>query len=1248
MSPRRVFEVFRTDLRFQVKRPLLWVLVLIVVLMAWGLSTGKVHVASGDTDVGGKKAWITSMFQQGTFTAVMVFSLYGFFVAVAAGMSILRDDELKVGEILHGTRLTSAEYVWGKFASVITVFGLVLLAEIGLRAGFNHLLVSAKAQEFIGPFSFWNYFFPVLLFGVPVILFVGGTSFLLGERTRRPILVFFLPIASLLVCLFFLWEWSPSWLDPRWNRLLMWIDPAGLRWMTETWTKVDRGVDFYNHQSIGVDTPFAVSRVAFALLGILSVAWSAVHLERTIRGRENVRSRARAAALARVAAESAVPRRDAGLASLGSLGMRMSPPGFLRSMLEVTRIEFRELRKSPGLYLFGPLILLQAIGYGITEVGFLDTEPLWTSGNLAVGMMNTLTLLLAFMLLFYTIESLERERSVGLAPIHRSTSTPTTAVLFGKAIANSLIGGVVVGLAFLGAAITLLIGGKAPVQIGPFFVTWGLLLVPTFVVWTAFVAAVHSISRNRYTSYAIGLGTLCLTAWFQTRGKMTWTWNWNLWSAVRNQWSDFGTFELLRHSLLLNRVLWLSAAVFFVVLAVRFYPRRELDASGVLAAMRPKPFFRNVLRLGAFAIVPVALGFWIQREVDKGFQGDQRKKLGKDYWAKNVETWKDAPKPSITDVVLDLELKPEQSWFKARGTYTLTNIHEKPLRQIALTPGPHFENRTWTIDGKETKPDDRAGLCVFDLPSPLEKDGRVALGFEHDGVFPKGSTKNGGGVDEYILPAGVVLTSFQPSFVPTIGFLDEVGVDEDNRTDPKVYPDDFYEGITQSAFGNDIPHTTHITLHAPEAYTLNASGALVSDEVEDGIRTSFWESDHPINFFNVVAGKWTVRKGEGTAIYYHAGHDFNIDEMSSCLDGARKHFSAWFREYPWKELKLSEFSGLATYAQGFATNITFSEGIGFLTKSEPESRLAFMVTAHETAHQWWGNILEPGKGPGGNVLSEGMAHFSTMLLIEEMLGPHDRIGLCKKFESRYGDRRQVDSERPLVKLTGTRDGDTTCTYDKGGWVAWMLLNHIGRENMLAGCREFIRRYEHGPDHPVLQDFVAVIREFAPDKDSYDAFVKQWFFEVVVPQYELADASKVHLVGGSDGAPEGEWEIRVKVKNAGTGRMPIEVAATRGERFPDAEKEKEKPSSSKREEREPVAEASVVQAAEPAAKLEAEAAPGAAPAKDKVYREARTTITLGAGESQEVVLRCPFDPEMIEIDPDALVLQLERKFAIFRF
>jgi hypothetical protein len=176
------------------------------------------------------------------------------------------------------------------------------------------------------------------------------------------------------------------------------------------------------------------------------------------------------------------------------------------------------------------------------------------------------------------------------------------------------------------------------------------------------------------------------------------------------------------------------------------------------------------------------------------------------------------------------------------------------------------------------------------------------------------------------------------------------------------------------------------------------------------------------------------------------------------LNGARKYYSEWFHEFPWKELKLSEFPALSTYAQGFPTNITFSEGIGFLTKQEKTGNAPFTVAAHEAAHQWWGNMLLPGKGPGGDLLSEGMSHFSTILLIDQIKGLSARIEFCRRIEESYGDSRQVDSEKPMVKIDGSKPGDTTVTYDKMGWVMWMLLH-------ADGAREPPARAARFPDAP---------------------------------------------------------------------------------------------------------------------------------------------------------------------------------------
>ncbi len=68
-------------------------------------------------------------------------------------------------------------------------------------------------------------------------------------------------------------------------------------------------------------------------------------------------------------------------------------------------------------------------------------------------------------------------------------------------------------------------------------------------------------------------------------------------------------------------------------------------------------------------------------------------------------------------------------------------------------------------------------------------------------------------------------------------------------------------------------------------------------------------------------------------------------------------------------------------------------------------------------------------------------------------------------------------------------------------------------------------------------------------------------------------------------------------------MPVEVAAVRGERFGEDGKVK------------------------------------------KDYRDARATVTLGAGESRTVSILCPFDPEWVVVDPDVQVLQLRRNGAV---
>jgi hypothetical protein len=1164
----------------------------IVFLLGWGMSTGTVMVQSGDASVGGTKAYVTSEFAIAMLMAVLTALVYSFFLAVAAGMTVIQDGQWRIEDLIHSTPLRAREYVWAKFSAVLAGSLVILCFHLATMALFNHVIPNAAAHEIRGPFLVANYLRPALVFSLPLIVFMAGISFAIGEWTRRPVVVFLLPVVVFLGEGFFLWEWSPNWLEPWMNRVLMWIDPSGFRWLNETWLKVDRGVNFYNQSRIPFDAEFLLSRLAWTGAGLFAVAASARHLAKSARGASVGRARNTLATPASKA--TPVDATAVRPAPLAALGMTAARPGLFAAAWQVARVELAELRSSPGLYLFVPLILLQTIVHALVEVGFLDTSLLITSGMIAVRSMGALTTCLCLLLLFYAVESLERERSTRLAAIAYATPIRTGSLFLGKSLALLTVAIAVVAATALGGIIALVVQQKVGIEWRPFLLVWGALVAPTILAWVALVIVVHSITLSRYSTYAVCLAVLCFTGYRLLTNQINWVGNWPMWSAVR--WSDISVFELDRKAIVLSRLFAVSLAVFMIVFGLRAFRRREWDATRVVHLLSPRPLFRASWPLILWAIVPLMLGVWLALEVHSGREGDVAKKAEKDYWRKNLSTYLDAPIPDIKHVDLELDLYPEAGRYHAKGAYDLINVAEKPLEKILMSHGTHWEKSQWTMNGQAANPENRAGLLVFTPPSGSLAPGQIVrIGFEHEGSYPPGISKRAAGSEEFIVPSSVVLTSLKGSIVPLLGYVEQVGVDEENKHDGKEYRDDYYKGQTDSMLGARMPYTTKITVSGPEDFTLNSVGTKTKDTVNGGRRTVVWESEKPVKLFNVIAGRYQVERGQGTAVYFSSAHPYNVAEIRESLDAARRHFSEWFFPFPWSELKLTEFANLASYAQGFPTNITFSEGIGFLTKSDAQNHAAFEITTHEAAHQWWGNILTPGKGPGGQILSEGTAHFSTILLVEQIKGLNARIDLCKRLEAKYAKDRQVDSERPLVKIMGDKPGDTTVTYDKGGWVFWMLLNQMGRERALTGMRAFIKEYESSPDHPLLEDFLASMRKHAADAQEFDRFTRQWFYEVVVPEYRLKDANKTAAGTG--------WKVTASLENAGSGVMPVDVVATRGDRF----------------------------------------TKDGAPAPD--YREARAIVSPGKGETRDVQIYCDFEPDRVVVDPDARVLQLMRKNAV---
>jgi ABC-2 type transport system permease protein len=1262
VNGRRLRLVAALDLREAARRPLFWFWAAVMAGNAWLMSRGNWIYRSVDTSLGSPRAWANSEFQTAFTLPLLAFLLVSFFVAVAAGLPLIRDGERRVRDILAATPLTTSEYVWGKFAAALGACLAVLATFLGFLLLFTYALPDAANPAIYGPFSLASWMRPFLLLMLPGLVFVAGAAFLLGALTDRPIVVFLLPVVLLPFLQSFVWRWFPANQSDWSAAALRYLDPAGFRWLKETWLRVDRGIAFYNSRPIAYDIAFVASRAAFALLGFLLVEMARRHLDRRQAAARPAAARhgdatpaaarrwrrwfrgpaAGTAPMGSSAATTAAPPSAAGTPALGPsaaleasalataaalstaaalatgagiaasspatgavaplapLAMRSHPPGAAAGTLTVARFELAELMAQPGLYIFLPAIVLFLLVDWNGQIGPYDTAVLLTPGTAAVRALFVLMPWLCALLLFYTVESLHRERAVRLAPIYYATPAATSSLVAGKALANLAIVGATLTVSFLAAAWTMVSQGRVHVALGPFLLVWGLLLLPTMLLWIAFVAAVHTLTGNRHLTYGIGLVALVATYWAYLDHHMSWVGNWLLIDAVR--WSDLGTFELDRWALWLNRLTALAAMPLLTYLAIRFFRRRETDRLAA-AARRPRQRRRVAILTSALAVPPLALGLALLVAVEQGFQGGVAERRHKEYWRQNLATWLDAPLPYVTHVEAAVEIDPARRWFRVDGTYDLVNRRSEALPWYPITGGIGWRGLSWTLDGKPYRPEEReerTGLFVISQPMPA--GGTQRLGFRYEGVLLPGVSRNGGEVPlgEFILPSGVLVTARNPDFVPVLGFRPAIGIDDDNRSEPKRFPPDFWRRpldaeIDRSAF------TSRLRITAPAEYTVNSTGVLAGVTTSGGRSTWQWVSDYPLRVWNIAAGRWTVRRGHGTAIYYYPGHPWNVGSMLEALDGARRWYGEWFGPYPWRDLRLNEFSAVADYARGNATNIFFSESAGFLAMPGNVPDLAFAITAHESAHQWWGHILAVGDGPGGIVLAEGAAHFSTMLLLEQLRGPAARIAFATGREAAYGETRAPSTEKPLAETTPFRPADETVIYDKGGWVLWMLLHQMGRDAFFAGAHHFIAEYHAAPGHPVLQHFAAAMRPYARDPRGFDELMDEWFWKLEVPEYHIVSARKEHA-----GAAAGAWVVIARIANAGTTRMPVEIAAaSQGERFT-------------------------------AAGLPA---PG--------YRDIRATLVLGPGEEKEVRLVCPFDPQRLVVDPDANVLQLQRRAAAAR-
>jgi hypothetical protein len=249
-------------------------------------------------------------------------------------------------------------------------------------------------------------------------------------------------------------------------------------------------------------------------------------------------------------------------------------------------------------------------------------------------------------------------------------------------------------------------------------------------------------------------------------------------------------------------------------------------------------------------------------------------------------------------------------------------------------------------------------------------------------------------------------------------------------------------------------------------------------------------------------------------------------------------FSAWFGPYPYSSLALTQMPG--DLSQGWP-GLVFLSSFAFLSpqeqadmKLDPVNRaLDSQVLVHETAHQWWGDLVL-WKSYRDQWLMEGLANYASLLVLEQknpvlfhQILEKYRTDLLTKNEAGewLRDAGPVTLGQRLIS-SHFPGGYEAISYERGTWLFHML------RSMMRDCEATApsRTRQTSPDEPFFralrkireryagksvntQEFIQMFEEELPrplwyeKRHSLDWFVDGWINGKAIPTLEMRD---VHI------------------------------------------------------------------------------------------------------------------------------------------
>jgi len=1113
--------VLRFELAFRRNSIPLWIFAGLCFLVAF-LS---ITIDQGMTPFGGRGAIainapvvVTEMML--VYCVLLGFPIVTGFVATA----VIRDQELGMQSLFMATPLRKIPYLAGRFSGSFLATSLAV-AMLAAGTAFGSLMPWLDHERLV-PFSLAPYGYALGVLVVPNLFFLGSVTFAVATLTGRQIYAYVALLGLLVV-----YSVSSAFIDDLDHDFIAAvIDPFAMRtygFAIRYWTTAEM-----NSVAAPWTPELAINRLLWVGVSVAALLITAVRAPWALSSRER-----RTKIDPPGTSESTTPVASPLPSSTALTGLRHAREAFLAQ----TRFEIRGLLRSIPFVVIALFCIGNVLAASFGFIEQLGTETLPVTHLMVDVIAGATALFVLIVLVFYAGELVHQERKHRVDELFDALPVPSWIPLATKLIAM-LLG---IFVLFLASATTVMIfqvaKGYTAIEGGLYLRDILLVQMPQWFMLAVAALAAQVVINHKF----LGYGAMALLFAMQSALPAL-DFEHNIYNyaglpiVTYSDMNGYGPYSAPRAAF---SVYWLLAAFVLVLLAEVFWVRgKDTPFRRRLTEVRRRMQRGRGVAMTVLVVAWLGAGGWILYNtlVLNTYRPSDELEDRQALYENEYKRYEGLPQPRIVAVDLDAALYPYDRKLEVRGTLRAVNETGQALRELHVCGSdPDVKIAALDIPGATLRHDGGdVPYRIYDLAEPLLPAQALEIEFDFRksfSGFPNEVT------DTSIVANGTFIHS--GVWLPHFGYDRNAELTEPNKRRDRGLPkrermakidDTSAHGNTMLAQDSDWIEFDATVSTAADQIAI-APGYLTREWREGERRFFRYEMDRPmLNFWAILSARYEVSRdtwvprdgGDPVAveIFFHPAHAFNVEKMKTATKASLDRFTRVFSPYQHRQVRIIEFPKYASFAQSFPNTIPYSENLGFIANpnlDDDEIDYVVYVTAHEVAHQWWAHQAIGANVQGATLLSESLAQYSALCVMEDMYGEDALPRFLRHELNRYLGRRSAeDIEEKTLLLV---ENQQYIHYNKGSLVFYALKEYIGEEPLNEALRTFLSEVAfQEPPFTVSTDLYVHLQKATPARLQY--LLEDMFEKITLYDNRALSAKARHR---DDGKFELSLEVQVK-------------------------------------------------------------------------------------------------------------------------